>query len=141
LGAKALTNAAFDPHAVHFARARMLPDRELAASGGWGFRRWYRLVTDAYFKAPQIQEQEYRTALATLRIGERLVRDRGGVRRERVRMLRPPGGAEAFLARTHDVIARVRAQPLYLPPPTQTKPRSEPLPDAAQRLRDLTKPD
>jgi hypothetical protein len=137
LGAKALTNAAFDSHAVHFTRARTLPDRECAASGGGGFRRWYRAVTDSYFKAPQLQEQEYRTALATLRIGERFVRDRGGVCRERVRMLRAPGGPEAFTAQTREVIERVRSQPLYLPPPSAVEPPKEALPDAALRLQRL----
>ncbi|HYH66812.1 MAG TPA: hypothetical protein VD866_19115 [Urbifossiella sp.] len=133
LGAKALTNATFDPDAVHFTRVRSVPEGKSLASP---WRARMRRVIDRYFKSPSLQEQEYRTRLATLRVGERLVRDRTGVRRERVRPLRPPrvpGGFETF---TRAVIGRVRERPLYLPPlPPETSWHPEPLPDAAERLR------
>jgi hypothetical protein len=131
LAAKALTNAAFDARAVQYTRTRTVP------VGGGLTQPWrarMREVIDPYYKPPSLQEQEFRTRLATLRVGERLVRDRRGVRRERVRMLRPPAAPEGFEALTRAVIARVRQQPLYVPPP-EIVPRAEPLPDAAARLR------
>jgi hypothetical protein len=136
LGAKALTNAAFDGSAVHFTRVRSVPE------GGSHTSLWrsrMRAVIDPYFKSPQLQEQEYRTRLATLRVGERIVRDRRSVRQERVRLLRPPSLTEGFDAFTRDVIARIREQPIYLPPlPHENTPPPDPLPDAAERLRGAT---
>ncbi len=136
LGAKVLTNAAFDSHAVQFTRARMVAKRE-PLTAPWHARM--REVIDPYFKSPSLQEQEFRTRLATLRVGERLVRDRRSVRPERVRMLRPapvPGGFEAF---TREVIERVRAQPIYVPPPpAESAPPAPPRADAAARLRDAS---
>lgn len=133
LGAKALTNATFSPFAVHFTRERAMPDTH-ALAAPWRSRM--RRVLDPHYKPPSLQEQEWRTRLATLRVGERYVRDRRRVRRQRVRMLRAPrvpGGFEAF---TRDVIDRVRRQPLYLPPlPDEAAPPTKPLPDAAARLR------
>ena len=81
LGAKALTNAAFDPKAVQFTRIRSVPEGE-ALTSPWRARM--RLVIDPYYASPSLQEQQFKTRLATLRIGERLVRDRRGVRQERV---------------------------------------------------------
>lgn len=128
LGAKALTNATFDPMAVHFTRPRTLQD-------GAPPRAKARRVRDRYYKPPSLQEQEFRTRLATLRAGERYVRDRGQVCREQVRLLpapRVPGGFDAF---TRSAIERIRSQPLNLPPaPLDTTPPAEPLPDAAARL-------
>jgi hypothetical protein len=134
LGAKALTNASFKAKAVHFTRDRMLPTGTGSDLGA--LRRGYRRVTDPYYQAPQLQEQQYRTALATLQTGERLVRDRSGVHRERVRMLRPPRLHGGFDAATRAVIARIREQPWYLPPePLIEAPTQENQPDAAERLR------
>src|SRR5262249_4223079 len=103
------------------------------------FRTRYRHVEDPYYKSPQLHEQEYRTRLANLRVGERLVRDRGGVRRERVRRVRPPWGKAISDASTRALIERVRRSPLYLPsaipdpgPASPTTPQ-----DAAARLRSL----
>jgi hypothetical protein len=133
LGAKALTNAAFDARAVQFTRVRTVREGD-ALTAPWRAR--VREVIDPYYKSPSLQEQEFRTRLATLRVGERLVRVRRRVRRERVRMIRPPsvpGGFEAF---TRDAIARVRQQPIYLPAVSpDATPEAEPLPDAAARLR------
>src|SRR5205823_4440434 len=87
-------------------------------------------------KSPALHAQEYRTALATLRIGERFVRDRRGVRRERVRMLRPPRPRREFRERTEAAITRIRQRPLYLP--ATAVPGEGPAPvatDAAERLR------
>ncbi len=137
LGAKALTNAAFDETAVQFTRVRSMPEGEPLTSP---WRARMRKLVDPYYKSPSLQEQEFRTRLATLRVGERYVRDRRSVRRERVRMLRPPsvpGGFEAF---TRAVIERVRQQALYLPPiPPDITPTARPLPDAAARLRGQTR--
>jgi hypothetical protein len=132
LGGRALTNAAFDARAVQFTRVRAVPEDESLTSP-WHTR--VRQVIDPYYKSPALQEQEFRTRLATLRVGERLVRDRRGVRRERVRMLRPPTG---FADATRVAIARVRRQPLYLPPPPEPPPA--PSAEAAARLRERTDP-
>ena len=37
------------------------------------YRSRFRHVTDAAYKTPQLHEQEFRTQLATLRVGERIV--------------------------------------------------------------------
>jgi hypothetical protein len=137
LGARALVNAAFEPLAVHFNRRRQLHDgterRETVSRGesfdqhgetirrdrreGGAFLPRFREVTDEHYKTPQHQEQEFRTGLATHAVGERFVRDRRGVRRERVTMLGPsrPLGLSRHYAL--DAIGRVRRQPIYLPPP------------------------
>ena len=156
LGARVLANATFDPLAVHYTRTRQFhasveplhtksrgesvdPHGELArrdARTGTAFLARYRTAAEEYYKTPQLHEQEYRTQLATLRVGERLVRDRRGVQRERVKRLRPPRPRSEFEARTRAVIDRVRRGPFYLPPPplsANTSPLT--LPDAAERLR------
>lgn len=157
LGARALANATFDPHAVHATRTRQVragEERVATESRGEAFgphgggpvgrdaRRGtaflprYREVEEPAYKSPPLAEQEWRTALATLRVGERLVRDRRGVRRERVRLLRPPRPRGRFEARTRAAIARVRRQPLYLPPaPAVSAVVDPPTPAAAERLR------
>ena len=145
LGAKALANATFDPLAIHFTRARQLHDGERPVATGNGgdgrprtiFLARYRPVVDAYYKTPQLQEQEFRTRLATLRIGERLVRDRDGVRRERVSPVRSPWFRRISDVSTRAIIERIRRQPIYLPAtPPEPAERFEPLPDAATRLRE-----
>jgi hypothetical protein len=162
LGARALANATFDPLAVHYTRPRTLADgaeRIATESRGesvdpksgttvrrdrrTGFsvrtRHWH--LVEAIYKTPQLQEQEFRTALATLRVGERLVRDRTGVRRERVRPTRPPWFRGVSDEATRACISRLRRQPIYLPadPPTAALPVARP-PDAAARLRDRAGP-
>jgi hypothetical protein len=133
LGAKALTNAAFDPFAVHFTRPRSFA---VAEGVGTPWRHRMREVIDPYYKAPSLQEQEFRTRLATLRIGERLVRDRRGVWPERVRMLRRPAVPGGFEETTRGVIGRVRRQPLYTPPALPGRDVSGPtFPDAGSRLQ------
>ena len=144
LGAKALANATFDPLAVHFTRTRQLHDGERPVTtegGGPGRARTtylarYREVVDAHYKTPQLHEQEYRTRLATLRVGERLVRDRGGVRRERVTPVRPPWFRRISEASTRAMIERLRRQPIYLPcpEPDPIRPAAD-MPGAADRLR------
>jgi hypothetical protein len=154
IGAKALANATFDPHAVHYTRTRKVqdgvepvhtrvhgeahgPHGEVARRdirSGVAFLTRYRTAEDDYYVSPQLHEQQYKTQLATLRIGERLVRDRRGVRRECVRLLRAPRPREQFVFRTREAIARVRQQPIYLPPPP-TEPSATTVPDAAARLR------
>lgn len=157
LGAKILTNATFDPHAVHFTRTRALQDgfeRVETASHtssteprthgavrhvrrtGTILRPRFRHVRDEYYKTPGLLEQEYRTRLATLRVGERIVRERGGVRCERVRPVGSPWFRPVSDAATRSLIERIRQQPIYLPclPAAPTLP-SAPLPDAAERLR------
>ena len=133
LGAKVLTNAAFDPRAVQFTRVRSVPAGE-SRPAPWHARM--REVIDPYYKSPSLQDQEFRTRLALLRVGERLVRDRRGVRHERVRILRPPSMPGDFETFTREVIERVRAQPLYVSPPTENAPPAAPCPDAAARIRD-----
>ena len=127
LGAKALTNAAFDTYAVHFHRRRFLRRprfptfRDHDADG--------ERVAEPHFKQPSLQEQEFRTRLATLRVGERYVRDRHHVWRERLRPVRSPWLHPVADASTRAVIARVRQQPLYRPSP----PRAAPFPAHSQR--------
>src|SRR5207248_7838446 len=108
LGAKALTNATFDALSVHYTRTRALANgaerietvsrgatfdprthftRERSRRVGTMFRTRYRQVVEASYKTPQLVEQEFRTRLATLRIGERFVRDRRGVRHEHVKLV------------------------------------------------------
>ncbi len=157
LGAKILANATFDAHAVHFTRARALQDGvepAVTASHGESFdghahsvirrqrqtsevlRTRYRHVVDAYYKTPQLHEQEFRTMLATLGVGERLVRDRFGVRREQVTLVRPPWLRAVTDASTRALIERVRKRLIYLPSPQPELARSEDeLLDAADRLR------
>jgi hypothetical protein len=144
LGAKALANATFDPLAVHFTRVRQLHDgtRPVTTEGGGrgrsrtAYLARYREVIDAHYKTPQLHEQEFETRLATLRIGERLVRDRGGVRSERVSPVRPPWFRRITEMSTRSIIERIRRQPIYLPclPPEPVTPAAE-FPDAASRLR------
>lgn len=156
IGAAALANATFDAHAVHFTRTRMVHDGvETVESSSHGESldphsgealRWdrrhgtafvprYRHQAEHVYKSPQLQVQEYKTKLATLRIGERLVRDRWGVRRERVRMLRPAVRAERFLADTRAAIERVRERPIYVPVTPAPPPDVPPSPSAADVLR------
>lgn len=155
LGAIVLTNMTFDPHAVHFTRTRQVRDGiepvttesrgETLSPHGRVLQRstrksatllsHYQEREEAFYKTPQLQEQEYRTALATLGVGERFVRDRRGVRRERVRPLRPPRPRDGFEERTRAALERIRLQPLYLPPPLPAVVIGEPAADAAQRLR------
>jgi hypothetical protein len=156
LGARALGNATFDPRAVHFTRTRQVrAGVEPVSTQSRGESRdphgrvthrdtrtgtqllaRYREAAEPYYKTPALHEQEYRTALATLRVGERLVRDRRGVRRERVRMLRPPRPRARFAERTQAAIERVRQRPAYLPvTPGPTEPPPAAPADAAARLR------
>lgn len=154
LGARALANAAFDAHAVHFTRTRQVRDGvehvETESRGeaadhhghvrghdhrtGTAFLARYREAEEPHYKTPQLQEQEYRTRLATLRIGERLVRDRSGVRPERVKALRTPRRLGRFEAATRDAIERVRRAPIYLPAAELDRPHGPPA-GAAARLR------
>jgi len=157
MGARALANATFDPLAVYYTRPRALPagvERIATVSHGESFdprtgvafrrdrrtgtvlRTFFRHITEATYKTPQLHEQEFKTALATLRVGERFIRDRGGVRREQGKIARPPWFKRITDAATRALIERIRRQPIYLPPPPpEPNTASEDLPDAAVRLR------
>jgi hypothetical protein len=156
LGARALANATFDALAVHYRRSGTSPDGVRPVSThshahikdlhtgrsrsewrtGRTFLTAYRKTDDPHYKTPQLHEQEYRTMLATLRVGERLVRDRHKVRRERLGPVRPPWFRSITDERTRAVIDRVRLQPIYLTcPEDKPAPADERLPDAAARLR------
>jgi len=136
LGGRALANPTFSPHAVHFTRERALPGHGRSAPHG----RFER-VTDAYFKSPDLHAQEYRTRLATLRVGERLVRDRGGVHLERLRPVRAPWFRRITDEQTRAIITRIRRQPIYLPAPDPSPPPGASiLPNAAERLRQRSQP-
>ncbi len=161
IGARVLGNTAFQPLAVHFTRIRQIRggmERVMTGSAGESFdphgnvtgrdsRTGTTLVPrshearEPHYKPPALQEQEYRTRLATLRVGERFVRDRTGVRRERVRLLRAPRPRDTFEQRTRETIERVRQQPIYLPP----APAAPDIPvvvtlDAAARLQSEHRP-
>ena len=157
IGARVFANATFDPLGVHFTRTRTAHagvERVATESRGESFDAYGRHtgrdrrsgtalvprsheVQEPHYQPPNLQEQLYRTRLATLGVGERLVRDRRGVRRERVKRLRPPRGQGRFEERTREVIARVRLQPIYLPPaPVIPVASGATSPDAAARLRD-----
>jgi hypothetical protein len=131
LGAKALANATFDPLAVHFTRPRRLDNGKRPAS-----IESRAAVTDAYYKTPQLHEQEYRTTLARLRIGERMVRDREGVRRERTKPVRSPWWFHRVSNHsTREAIDRIRRQPIYLPGiPPDSPSVSKPPPEASACL-------
>jgi hypothetical protein len=157
LGARALANATFDALAVHFTRPRVLQDGvekiETTSHGeafdpqrhvvvrrehqsGTALRTKYRYLVEAHYKTPQVQEQEFRTRLATLKIGERLVRDRRGVRRDRIKPARPPWLKQISDASTRALIERIRQQPIYQavsPEGPITTPAD--FPDAAVRMR------
>lgn len=155
MGAKALANPTFHPLEVHFTRTRLVPDgsspvettsrSESFGPGGHllrhdrrtatSFRTRYRSVTEPQYKSPQLHEQEYRTALATLNIGERFVRDLRGVHRERVKMLKTPKPVDRFQAETQTAIDRIRQQPIYLPPPPVAVHAAEVRASAADVLR------
>lgn len=120
LGARALANPSFDPHAIHFTRQRSLLGR---------------LYSEAHFKLPPFQEQEFRTLLATLRRGERLVRDRRGVRRLRGRLLRSGWWHPVTEEGTRRLIETLRQQALYQPAVPPVEPGGLHLPDAVQRIR------
>ncbi len=157
LGARALANATFDPLAVHYRRTRAVSDgvrpvttesRAETTDPGAGtlrherrtttaFLSRQRLVSEAVYKSPGLQEQEFRTRLATLGVGERLIRDRRGVWYERVTPLRPPRRLRgAFDAFTRQAIARIRQQDCYSPCTPEESPLPAPeFPDAAVRLR------
>jgi hypothetical protein len=156
LGARALANATFDPLAVHYVRNRTVPAgarRVEHASHGKSLDAHHRLlqrdhrtstahvttyrsIAERAYKSPQLHEQEYRTRLATLRVGERLVRDRHHVWRERLGRVRSPWWMSVTDDFTRCVIDRVRRQPIYLPCPEEDPlPVEENLTDAAARLR------
>lgn len=156
LGAKVLGNPSFNPLEVHFTRTRLVPDgvspvetvsRGTSSSPGGGtrgheirtgtaFKTRYRTVTEPQYKSPQLHEQELRTALATLAVGERLVRDRQGVRRERVKLLKTPRLKPSFEDATRAAIARIRQPPLYQPPPPEPRVEEAVRPAAAALLRE-----
>ena len=157
LGARALTNATFDSLAIHYTRTRPIPDGvehvEMVSRGqsfdprthttirhdrrtGTALRTTYKHVVEASYKTPQLWEQEFRTKLATLPIGERLVRDRGGVRRERVVPVRPPWLRRITDTSTHTLIERLRQQHIYQTcAPPESADALDARPDAAARLR------
>ena len=81
-------------------------------------------------------EQEFRTRLATLRIGERIVRDRTGVHRERVNLVRSPWFCTISDASTRVLIERLRHDAFHQPSPLPaTADPGIPVSDAAARLR------
>ena len=153
IGAKVLANATFDPLSVHYVRNRTVAagsHRVVAVSHGESYDAHHQLIrrdrrtgtthgtsykslAEPTYKTPQLWEQEYRTRLATLRVGERLVRERGGVRRERVHALTELPG---FDLDTRNAIQRIRRGPIYLPSePLPVVVPTPVLPDAAERLR------
>jgi hypothetical protein len=157
VGARALANATFDPLAVHFVRSRPVAagtrHAETSSRGesydanhhlvrrdyrtGKGHLTTFERLSEPWYKSPQLWEQEYRTRLATLRVGERLIRERDGVRRERVRLLTELPG---FARRTRAGIDRARGRPIYLapdPPPLPAATSQDHV-DAAERLRRIT---
>lgn len=156
MGARALGNATFDSHAVHYTRNRQVRvgvEPVTTESHGAGFDHHghpvrhdtrtgttyltrYRDEPDAHYKTPSLHAQEYRTKLATLRVGERIVRTRDGVTVERVRALRTTD--RHFDQRTRAAIDRIRSRPIYRRPETPSEPNlpAHPL-DAAARLRAL----
>lgn len=120
LGARALANPSFDPHAVHFTRKRSLLGKAHA---------------EDYYKLPPFQEQEFKTLLATLARGERLVRDRRGVRRERGKLVRAGWWHPVTEESTTRLIERLRQEAIYLPGSQPASHPDEHLPDAAERIR------
>jgi hypothetical protein len=157
LGAKALANATFNAHAVHYTRTRTIqngvervPMVSLGEASdprsetmirrdrrtGTTLRTRYRQVAEPSYKTPQLHDQEFRTKLATLRVGQRLVRDRSGVRYERVHLVRSPWLRPISDASTQALIERIRQEPVYQScPPQEPEPNPQSLPDAAARLR------
>ena len=71
---------------------------------------------EVQYKTPHLHEQEYRTKLATLRAGERIVRTRDGMTVERVTMFRTP--RRRFDQLTRDAMERIRSRPIYRRPTT-----------------------
>lgn len=118
LGATVLLNASFDSDAVHFQRPRILQKKQP------------RLIKDDYFKSPQLQEQETRTRLARLAVGERWIRTRTGVLLEQTKPFPKTFDSESFEKQS----ALIRQSAVYRVIPNSFH---NPDPSAAQRLTEF----
>jgi hypothetical protein len=123
-----LANPTFNPMEVHYTRDRIVTDSydevKTVSKGtsrgpdgktrtdervGTAYRPRTRVVVEEYFKSPQLHEQEFRTWLAQLKTGERYVRDRDGVRKEKLTMLGEPCPLGLTPIRTTKAIERIRS--------------------------------
>jgi hypothetical protein len=103
---------------------------------GLAFIPKHKVIVEAYYKSPQLQEQEFITAIANLKVGQRFVRDTKGVRKETVQMLGEPWPFGLSRKRTEEAIQRLRNSP-YLSEPRMNPPRNTTRKTAAERLGEL----
>lgn len=153
--AEDLAHPTFDPMEVHYTRERkqVAGHREIetTSSGesrsfdvisgkltnavrhdertGKSFLPDYETIVDAVYKSPALHLQEFKTKVATLQTGECFVRDKEGVRLERVTMLGEPWKlGQLTEIRTRKAIEEIRARACYRAPETLR------VPSAAERF-------
>ena len=148
--AKDCADPTFNPDAVHYTRERVVNEgfdtirRTLRGSSeektpdgkkrkrndsreSVSYLPRQNVAVDQYYKSSQLQQQEWAKKLATLQVGERIVRDMNGVRLEKVTPLGEPFPCGLTAIRTLKAIDRIRSKPPFqavqykptLPEPTQ----------------------
>ena len=147
--AKCLADPTFDPMEVHFTRDRVVSDgveemrttfrgKSKDPSGkvrtdereGLLLIPKHKVVVEEFYKTPQVHEQEFKNALANLKIGQRFTRDLRGVRKETVQMLGAPWPLGLTNTRLPSALERLENSPHFsVPVPQQPRRKS-----AAQRL-------
>jgi hypothetical protein len=96
----------------------------------------YRTVVEEIYLTPQLHEQRFRTELATNEVthntAQRHVRDRFGVRREKVQALGAPWPLGLSAKRIAEAIARCQARPEFQQPQVTNVPAAPPPPPSAE---------
>lgn len=161
--AEDLANPTFDPKEVFYTRERkqVAGHREIetTSSGesrsfdvvsgklanavrhdertGKHFLPEYETVVEEVYKTPALHLQEFKSKVATLQVGECLVRDKDGVRLERVTMLGEAWKLGLTPIRTQKAITAIRARECYRTPesPLPPPPAPPPPPPAPKRRK------
>ena len=126
-----LASPTFDPLEVHYTRDRVVNEGQRQVTtkskatskgkdGKWNttshtgmtFLPIQHIVTDTYYKTPQVHKEEFKQKLATLQIGHRITRDMEGVRAEHVTMLEEPWPLGLTELRTSKAVSRLQQSPL-----------------------------
>ena len=102
---------------------------------GTHFLPEYETVVEEVYKTPQLHLQEFKTKIATLQVGECLVRDKDGVRLERVTILGEPWKLGLTAIRTRKAIEAIRSRPCYRVPASSTPPSSAPPATPPKKVR------
>ncbi len=125
--AKLLSDPTWDSHEVHYTRDRIVSDgveqvktvskgKSSSQNGnsridereGVAFVAKQRVVIEEYYKTSQMHEQDWKTALVNLNVGQRIVHDMLGVRKETVEMAGPPWPLGLTKTRLPDALERLR---------------------------------